>query len=421
MHLVIGSNKYAVFRHWFSRLIVTWRQKSCFLLFLFPSLLLDPFLSPYVLLDSVSNFRKVYGLFVTRLELHLLLELVRFWRHFLLLSLNWGSIEYLRLLPPNPNVVDIVIRVHERLRSGVFKTNSLGSQFVRKIPALWIGDLLSIITSNRLDFTWSAINLSNVALRWEQSVCTTFEHALPRIKYLRIVHTRLCSVAHITLRADRDSTVQCIASILRRLHIHVILIPEPGYECLTAHVIAKFLLLFLVRSFHHECTLLVQWALAHRFLGRLIEMIKATIFTWRVEIMLISNQADSDSTVGSCPVEVVFEAFPSSLIKGMLFPRSQLFLGDSWLIWNHALYLFRFIRFTLTVLCWRFWQVSSCQMFGIADFINVIINDPCSYSIEASNSTALLRHHIAGFRAVALGILFDWARIWDLSGHCFQP
>ena len=139
----------------------------------------------------------------------------------------------------------------------------------------------------------------------------------------------MCSVARVTLRADRDSTVQCIASILGRLHIHVILIPEPGYECLTAHVIADFLLLFMVRSFDHKCALLVRWALAHRLLGRLVEMLQATIFTWRVEILLIPDQADSDFTVGSCPVEVIVEAVPSSLIKGMFLPCSQLFLCDS--------------------------------------------------------------------------------------------
>ena len=45
--------------------------------------------------------------------------------------------------------------------------------------------------------------------------------------------------------------------------------------------------------------------------------------------MLISNQTDSDFAVGSCPVEVIVEAVPSSLIKRMLLPCSQLFLGDS--------------------------------------------------------------------------------------------
>ena len=58
-------------------------------------------------------------------------------------------------------------------------------------------------------------------------------------------------------------------------------------------------------------------------------MLQATIFTWRVVILLIFNQADSDFTVGSCPVEVIVEAVPSSLINSMLFPCSQLFLGDS--------------------------------------------------------------------------------------------
>ena len=135
-------------------------------------------------------------------------------------------------------------------------------------------------------------------------------------------------VAGVTMWWNGNAAIECIARVVSRLNIHVVLISQPRNERLSALVVAHLLLFLFMRSFNHESALLTRWALTNRLLGRLIEMCQ-TVFSGWVVMLLVIYQADANLTTCTSSVSNLIETLPASFVEGVLLLSPQLFVCDT--------------------------------------------------------------------------------------------
>ena len=135
-------------------------------------------------------------------------------------------------------------------------------------------------------------------------------------------------ISWVSRCGNSDSAVECIPRILSRLHVHVVIVSQAGVELLPTLVIADFLLLFMVRALNHESPFLGVGALAERLLSRLVE-VRELVFTWRVVILLILDQANAGAALLPRPIYHFVKALPTSLILRVLLLSLQLLLRDA--------------------------------------------------------------------------------------------